>query len=531
MEEDRIGSRLTLAVQLGKQYPYVAPAIELQNVTGLSVNERDELVRQLTGRACELAATGSVMMVELVQLTEDFLFDHNRDPKMSAWEQMKAREAEQQLRERQAQEEMARLMGSGSTGLSPTGRSAHDRSSATTPVPADVGGGGAGADVERELQRQRDALEAARRLRMGGEPGLLRRGSSSSFVELESEGGFDDDDDDWFDYKEVGMSSSRYRNDFVELDLLGRGGGGEVVKVKNRLDRRIYAVKKIILESERGRFAKVGALQNRKLRREVTTISRLTHKNIVRYYQAWVEGGTETTDVEPIEEEEEEGKSGEVGEGGEEEEELEEEASEDSGQGWWTNSPTENVLPRYMDRRKSSTSVDEGSSESSIGSKEADENPPLGSSICGLNSESMSDLLQQDNENDFQSPLLTGLGFQNQIYEGVFETTVKHSTVHSSIDTDDDEGWDESSVKVDKHSAGKAILYIQMEYCSTTLRKLIDDRKIASMEENEVWRLVRQTLEALSYLHKRNVIHRDLKVRFVVLSNNSMSFSKPTHHA
>ena len=74
------------------------------------------------------------------------------------------------------------------------------------------------------------------------------------------------------------------------MGVLGRGGGGEVVKVRNRLDRRIYAVKKIILESERGAFAKAGAVQNRKLRREVTTISRMTHKNIVRYYQAWVEG-------------------------------------------------------------------------------------------------------------------------------------------------------------------------------------------------------------------------------------------------
>ena len=38
--------------------------------------------------------------------------------------------------------------------------------------------------------------------------------------------------------------------------------------------------------------AVVGVRQvNRKLRREVTTISRMYHKNIVRYYQAWVETG------------------------------------------------------------------------------------------------------------------------------------------------------------------------------------------------------------------------------------------------
>ena len=55
---------------------------------------------------------------------------------------------------------------------------------------------------------------------------------------------------------------------------------------------------------------------------------------------------------------------------------------------------------------------------------------------------------------------------------------------------------------------GKTFLYIQMEYCSTTLRKLIDSCDIQKMAENEIWRLVRQILEALSYLHSHNIIHR-----------------------
>jgi hypothetical protein len=54
---------------------------------------------------------------------------------------------------------------------------------------------------------------------------------------------------------------------------LGRGGGGEVVKVR-RPDRRIYAVKKILLESERGKY---GALQNQKPRRKPPLL-RMTHK-------------------------------------------------------------------------------------------------------------------------------------------------------------------------------------------------------------------------------------------------------------
>ncbi|CAN0297750.1 unnamed protein product, partial [Ectocarpus sp. 12 AP-2014] len=78
--------------------------------------------------------------------------------------------------------------------------------------------------------------------------------------------------------------SSWYRSQFKELENLGKGGFGTVVKVRNRVDRRLYAVKKVGLDP----FDKE---TNRKIRREVTTISTLIHKNIVRYYQAWLEGG------------------------------------------------------------------------------------------------------------------------------------------------------------------------------------------------------------------------------------------------
>ena len=64
----------------------------------------------LRNRTVELAGTGSVMMIELVQVVEDFLVDHNRDPTMSAWEEMKAREVREKEKERQVQEELNKLM-------------------------------------------------------------------------------------------------------------------------------------------------------------------------------------------------------------------------------------------------------------------------------------------------------------------------------------------------------------------------------------------------------------------------------------
>ncbi|WCJ41344.1 protein kinase family protein [Euphorbia peplus] len=76
--------------------------------------------------------------------------------------------------------------------------------------------------------------------------------------------------------------SSRYLNDFEELQPLGHGGFGHVVLCKNKLDGRQYAMKKIRLKDK--------SLPDRILR-EVATLSRLQHQHVVRYYQAWFETG------------------------------------------------------------------------------------------------------------------------------------------------------------------------------------------------------------------------------------------------
>ena len=478
LDETKIGSQLELRIQVSKKYPYVVPKIDIQNVTGLSKQEEQELRQELHNRATELAQSGSVMMIELVQVAEDYLLAHNQDPNMSAWEQMKERERNQQLKENEASKALDKLMEKSSTVVT------FDETSGRRAEHHGIGS----IDVERELLRQREAIELAQKLQATVGDGLLRRSSSATMEPSKDEDDFEID----LDYNPATVSASRYETDFIEMGILGRGGGGEVVKARNRLDGRIYAIKKVLLEREDGAMAKLGALQNQKLRREVTTISRMTHNNIVRYYQAWVEGdGTEdepgvrsiidgnspgfepsTAPVRVIEEESEEDES-------------------DDSQGWWTS------FPSNKKGQASTESFDESESKQAGKSSEIVEESDSALDIFG------------DDDFGIQSPLMNGLGFQNTMYRNLARNYDSSSQSESSEVLSE---WDEdSSVKVGTGVKGRKILYIQMEFCSTTLRKLIDDGELEKMEENEIWRLIRQIIEALAYIHGRKLIHRDLK--------------------
>ncbi|KAI9315705.1 kinase-like domain-containing protein [Dichotomocladium elegans] len=91
----------------------------------------------------------------------------------------------------------------------------------------------------------------------------------------------------------LNVQNSRYRNDFVEVSLLGRGGFASVYRARNKLDGIEYAVKRIRLgpdlvdsSSEDGghRMSPYD-----KIFREIKHLARLEHRNVVRYYASWLE--------------------------------------------------------------------------------------------------------------------------------------------------------------------------------------------------------------------------------------------------
>ncbi|KAF7546777.1 hypothetical protein G7046_g9206 [Stylonectria norvegica] len=86
-----------------------------------------------------------------------------------------------------------------------------------------------------------------------------------------------------------GLPMSRYTEDFIEEGRLGKGGFGEVVKARKKLDGQIYAIKKITQRSQASLT---------EILKEVRLLSQLSHPAVVRYYNTWVEEVPDSADTE-----------------------------------------------------------------------------------------------------------------------------------------------------------------------------------------------------------------------------------------
>ena len=87
---------------------------------------------------------------------------------------------------------------------------------------------------------------------------------------------------DNFILNESPITLPRYYNEYKEIEKIGSGGFGQVFKSLYYLDKKIYAIKKVLVSPE-----KIKNLNN--IISEITILSRLQHHNIVRYYTSWAE--------------------------------------------------------------------------------------------------------------------------------------------------------------------------------------------------------------------------------------------------
>ncbi|KAL1957666.1 hypothetical protein VTO42DRAFT_5643 [Malbranchea cinnamomea] len=277
---------------------------------------------------------------------------------------------------------------------------------------------------------------------------------------------------------------SRYKSDFDELGRLGKGGYGQVWKARNKLDGRLYAVKKITQTSS-------SALKD--TLSEIMLLSRLNHPYVVRYYTAWLEANLPGSDENAVLSESEGYSEGDLADGSEYDNADGENGDEESFGS--EDSPHDgNVEFGY-----SASGLDFISSKSYPKIEFAEDSEPVGDSIESQGK----DLVE-----DAPSTVLEGSKEEDQ----------------NKADKKPDVGQDRnelSRVRSDSLSDIPTTLYIQMEYCEKqTLRDVINDNLPFKVDLS--WRLFRQILEGLSHIHSHGIIHRDLKPDniFIDVMNN-----------
>ncbi|KAG8734066.1 hypothetical protein FRC11_012669 [Ceratobasidium sp. 423] len=235
---------------------------------------------------------------------------------------------------------------------------------------------------------------------------------------------------------------SRFREEWEELEFLGKGGFGSVVKARNKLDGRIYAVKKIRLR---------GA-DDAKIYREITALSKLSNRFIVRYYTAWLE-------------------------------------TLQSG----ANSPTDSDgSTASSDTTEAQTVTNDSSADAAILFNLDDLPPPGSSPYTGT---SFPGIHFRENS---QSQSRSSHGFDDS----------------SDEDEDDPPVVAFVQAKAATPKVNPRILYIQMEFVENQTLKEMVERKApeGGFSEDESWRLFRQLIEALVHLQQNGILHRDIKL-------------------
>nr|XP_060150457.1 eIF-2-alpha kinase GCN2 isoform X2 [Globicephala melas] len=276
-------------------------------------------------------------------------------------------------------------------------------------------------------------------------------------------------------FSETQRQFSRYFIEFEELQLLGKGAFGAVIKVQNKLDGCCYAVKRIPINPASRHF--------RRIKGEVTLLSRLHHENIVRYYNAWIE--RHERPAGPA-------------------------------------TPPPDAGPQALDGRALPRLPIGDSDTDGPGSVEAAAPPPILSSsvewstsaersgsarfpAAGPDSSSDED---DDEEHDgvFSQSFLPASDSDSDI---IFDNEDENS---KSQNQDEDCNGKNSCPESEPPATTEAVhyLYIQMEYCEkSTLRDTIDQGLYR--DTVRLWRLFREILDGLAYIHEKGMIHRDLK--------------------
>lgn len=351
---------------------------------------------------------------------------------------------------------------------------------------------------------------------------------------------------------------NRLLSEFIILRILGKGGFGDVILARNKLDMSDYAVKRIPLDknNEKG---------NRRTTREAKHIAKLNHRNLVRYFNTWVEECIESSDEDcavPIPGKDEKknvqrAKSTEV-------------ASAELGGGdsllppnlqniviaaaaatatvskgaeavEWSADIGNKIKNRPKLRKKSTVSEhDAESTYSGVTGEDEEEMCKEGSFDWNASDDEEDDEEEVDDEDDSSDEdEQTGESKHSKGNDSVFERVKSvedddddivfvEASTHEKMQTEKAEDYEKSAKAVEKrvkesvaeHQSPR-MLCIQMEYCdNSTLRHFIDGNHLIN-NQTEAWRIFAEILSGLQYIHESRIIHRDIKPLNIFLTSQN----------
>lgn len=242
------------------------------------------------------------------------------------------------------------------------------------------------------------------------------------------------------------QQASRWKEDWEELELLGRGAFGSVVKARNKIDSRNYAVKKVRLRTPN---------TDNKILREITALSRLSHRFIVRYYTAWFEDSELLSTAA---------------------------SSDDSG-----DETADGVTSFMGETRRHDDSSDPFGidlDELGSGSRSSTSFPSIHFTGSGSDVTDCSDGDIDGDETDAED------------LARVFEAPRNGSAVINVVP------------RTPPPSLPRT-LYIQMEFVE---RQTLRERIAEGLSEDEAWRLFHQVVDALVHMSSLGILHRDIKL-------------------
>uniref|UniRef100_A0A8D8LTM2 non-specific serine/threonine protein kinase n=2 Tax=Cacopsylla melanoneura TaxID=428564 RepID=A0A8D8LTM2_9HEMI len=441
----QVHAKLNLRVQCSAKYPNKVPHIELTKSKGLSSQQLTHLHEELTELMGQLR--GEVMIFNLVQHIQKVLHDYNQPGYQSFYDEMVVRQ--------QQQDEQAMLLKKAEEDQM--------RQRVLTEIQFKT------EAIRDEFKRKRNPTLTFNREETESESCAITPPSNTCSPKHEpwrhklkdSESNSPKSDEMLSQWKNI--AHSRVDKEFELLDWLGKGAFGDVLKVRNKLDDRLYAIKRIPLNPKNKQL-------NKKIMREVKLLSRLNHENVVRYYNSWIESGT--SEIEDSEDEEE--------------------------------SISMRAVPNLPAEHRARKQQNGKTGVGRAGAGGIDVQPLQ---QCGLVDNEDLD----DEDSDSGSRDDDWISFLPGSRSAINDDSDSFSS-SSEEDSSSDNSSDNTATVTSNGNIARFMqyMYIQMEFCEkSTLRSAIDNGLCEDMAR--VWRLLREIIEGLSHIHSQGIIHRDLK--------------------